>query len=69
MWLTQIRKTHGISQQQVADVVGISRAGYANIEIEKRRPSPEVAQKIGTMLGFDWTRFFDNDPLDETKAV
>lgn len=69
MWLAQIRKARGISQQQVADAAGISRAGYTNIEIEKRRPSPEVAQKIGATLGFDWTRFFENDSPDEAKAV
>ena len=42
----------------MAREAGISRAAYTNIENGKRRPSPEVAQKIAKVLKFKWTLFF-----------
>lgn len=53
------RKRTGKSQEEIALEVGISRAGYANIENGKRTPSVPVAKKIAAVLGFDWTRFYD----------
>lgn len=42
----------------------ISRAYYTQIETEIKRPSPDVAQKIAGILGFDWTIFFTNNSND-----
>lgn len=51
----KLKKTQG----QVADDVGISRAYYSMIEAGKKTPSPPVAKKIASALGFDWTIFFE----------
>lgn len=56
--LEEIRLKKGYSQEEVARAAGISRAAYTNIELGKRRPSPEVAQKIAKFLKFNWTWFF-----------
>ena len=56
--LEKIRFKKGLSQEAVAKACGISRAAYTNIENGKRKPSPELAQKIGKVLGFDWTLFY-----------
>lgn len=56
--LEEIRGKKGVSQEEVARAAGISRAAYTNIELGKRRPSPEVAQKIAKFLKFPWTKFF-----------
>ncbi len=56
--LEEIRGKKGVSQKEVARAAGISRAAYTNIELGKRRPSPEVAQKIAKFLKFPWTKFF-----------
>lgn len=48
--------------------VGISRAGYANIENGKRLPSVPVAKKIAAVLGFDWTRFYEEDGAGQSSA-
>lgn len=45
------------SQQEVADKVGIERSYYTKIE-NGLRPSVRVAQKLGEVLGIDWTIFF-----------
>lgn len=56
--LEERRLKKGYSQEEVAHAAGISRAAYTNIENGKRRPSPEVAQKIAKFLKFSWTLFF-----------
>ena len=56
--LEERRLKKGLSQEDVARAAGISRAAYTNIENGKRRPSPEVAQKIAKVLKFRWTLFF-----------
>ena len=62
MDLETLRKAAGKSQAEVAEDIGISRAAYSNIENGKRRPSVEVAKRIATVLGFDWTRFYEEEP-------
>lgn len=56
--LKKIRESSGKTQAGVSLLSGITRSYYTNIESGKRRPSPEVAQKIAEVLGFDWTKFY-----------
>jgi putative transcriptional regulator len=58
-WLIELRK--GCSQTQIAKAVGITQQMYSAIELGVRRPSVEVAKKIAAVLGFDWTRFFEDE--------
>ena len=39
---------------------GISAPSYCNIENGERRPTVENAKAIAGLLGFDWTRFFED---------
>ncbi|BDR57934.1 helix-turn-helix transcriptional regulator [Xylocopilactobacillus apicola] len=57
-WLKELRKDLNMSQLQVAQLSGIHRVHYTFIENGRRRPSPQVAQRIGKVLNFDWTLFF-----------
>ena len=69
MDLAMIRKEKNKSQDEVAAAVGMTRAGYSNIELGKRRPSVPMAKKLGAVLGFDWTRLFeDEDPAERDSA-
>jgi putative transcriptional regulator len=62
-WLVQKRKMQDWTQLHVAIQVGISRAYYAQIELNRRNPSVRVARLIAALLGFDWILFFeDNEP-------
>lgn len=63
LWLVEKRHTKALTQQQVAKEVHISRAYYTLIELGNRRPSPQLAQKIGGLLGFDWKRFYDTEQV------
>lgn len=60
--LIKARKDKGMTQQEVADTVGINRAFLANIERGEHTPSLEVARKIALVLESDMeTLFFKSD--------
>lgn len=72
--LIQRRTEIGLSHQDVANQSGanISRQFYGMIESGERRPSVEVAKKIGTLLKINWTIFFEtkgNERLRNNKVV
>lgn len=52
-----------MTQEAVALGAEIARGAYSNIENGERRPSVEVAKRIAAVLGFEWTRFFE-EPQD-----
>lgn len=59
-WLVNIRKRYNLTQLQVAQRVGIAQPVYNRIETGKSNPSVDTAKKIAAVLGFNWTRFFDD---------
>ena len=61
VWLKDIRLAKHFTQSCLAQIVHISQNSYCNIENGKRRPSPEVAQRIASVLGFDWTLFYQDE--------
>ncbi len=56
-WLIELRGER--SQQNVADEIGISQSAVASIEAGTRNPSVDMAKKIAKVLGFEWTKFFE----------
>lgn len=66
--LKEMRRSQGKSQESVAEAAKISRAAYSNIENGKRRPSPEVAMRIGAYLDFPWTKFFEDSKKEGEPA-
>jgi len=68
-WLKELRaRSSNMTQKELAARVGISRTMITEIENGNANPSVDVAKKIAAVLGFDWTRFFDDDPPGD-KAV
>lgn len=59
MDLALVRKQKNMTQEAVAEQAKINRSSYTNIEQGRRRPSVETAKRIGEVLGFDWTKFFE----------
>lgn len=59
-WLLAERKKRNLTQLELADKVGISRAYFAQIELQRRNPSIRVAKKLAGELAFDWTRFYED---------
>ncbi len=58
-WLKNKRSESNISQQELAQKVGVSREYITMIENNERTPSVSIAKKIANELGVDWTIFFD----------
>lgn len=58
-WLYDIRSTQLIRQTDLSKKVGIAQSYYSDIENGKTGPSVKVAKKIGLVLGFNWTKFFE----------
>jgi len=57
-WLKDLRIHLNMSQQELAERVGVSREYITMIENNERTPSVSIAKKIGIVLNFDWTIFF-----------
>ena len=55
------RKEHKLTQSELGELCGVAQRTIAAYESGERRPSPEVAQKIGQSLGFPWTDFYEDD--------
>lgn len=49
----------GLTQEQLAKLVDIDRTMIGKIESGAATPSVNLAKKIADILGFEWTRFFD----------
>lgn len=58
-WLTNKRKQKNLTLRGLAKKADIDFSYLSKIESGERRPSPEVAMKIALILGFKWTRFFE----------
>lgn len=54
------RKKLGLSQEELATSVGISRQYYNAIVNYRRTPSVDVAKLLGKILGLEWTIFFED---------
>ena len=65
-WLIELRK--GYTQTQIAEAVGITQQMYSAVELGVRRPSVDVAKKIAAVMGFKWTRFFEDEGEELTKT-
>lgn len=59
-WLKKKRLKRGLTQEQLAEMVGIARTTYAMYEQGERDPSVGVAIKIGDTLKFNWPLFFED---------
>ncbi len=63
-WLIDIRTGKGLSQKAVCDYAQISQPTYWEYEHGETTPTPPKAKMIGRLLGFDWTRFYDDEVKD-----
>lgn len=61
-WLIKARGD--FTHEEVANRAGIKRQYYSMIECGTRNPSVAVAKKIGAVLGFEWTLFFEEGGSD-----
>lgn len=56
--LKEKRNSKGLTQSDMAKLIGCSEQYYNMIENEKRVPSVKTAKEIGRLLGVEWVDFF-----------
>lgn len=57
--LKEKRTEAGLTQAQLAEKCHVVRTTICEIERGVNRPSIETAKRIGEVLGFDWSKFFE----------
>lgn len=60
-WLKIFREKKGMTQEEVAKLVGISRSAYGHIESGERGVTVTNAKKIAMILEFNWILFLKNN--------
>lgn len=58
--LKTIRLKHKMTQDELAEQVGVVRQNISNIECGLTKPSVKTAKAIAEVLGFSWTDFFSD---------
>lgn len=69
VWLIEARQKKGLSQKAVCDNIGISQPTYWEYEHGVSTPTPTNAKKIGSLLNFPWTRFYEGDCRKEGESA
>ena len=75
--LKRLRIQEGLTQQQLADKLGITKSVISYYELQERYPSPEVLMKLAMvfhvstdyLLGMDHRETVDLTGLDEEDIV
>ena len=60
-WLYKARKNKNLTMAEVAAKSNISESYYSMIENGNRDVSVKTAKKIAKVLGFDWTKFYEEE--------
>lgn len=53
------REKAGLTQEQLAEKVGLSKQAISKFELRQCNPTVQTAKKFGEVLGFDWTVMFN----------
>jgi putative transcriptional regulator len=69
MNLKQKREKKHLTQQQLADKVNVDRTLISKIESGVAAPSVSTAKKIAAVLGFEWTKFYEDEQAADKEAV
>ena len=57
--LKEVREKAGVTQEQLAEKIGVTRQSVGSYENGIVRPSVDVAKAIGEVLNFDWTLLYE----------
>lgn len=62
--MVQKRKERKMTQAELGQLAGCSQRAIAGYELGERRPSVQMAKKLGEVLGFPWTMFFEGEDAE-----
>lgn len=61
MNLREIRKSANLTQAALSELCKCGRTTICMIENGNLKPSVKLAKKIGSVLGFEWTLFYEEE--------
>lgn len=59
--LKSLRTAKDMTQEQLATAANVARTVIANIESGFAKPSVATAKALGSVLGVDWWKFFEDE--------
>lgn len=59
-WLIQKRMDSEMTFKEISQKVGVTPQCLYYWEVGERTPSPKCAKTLANVLGFEWTRFYDD---------
>jgi transcriptional regulator with XRE-family HTH domain len=66
--LKELREAAGLTQGDLAERSGLSKAGIANLEQDRTEPAWGTVQKLAKALGVDCTAFMEPAESEETRG-
>jgi transcriptional regulator with XRE-family HTH domain len=54
-----------MTEQETANKAKIAQPFYHNIEAGIKNPSVDTAKRIAGVFGFDWTRFYEDEGMEQ----
>lgn len=66
-YLLKVRKLSGMKQCELSELSGIDVSTLSFYENGLRKPTVKNAKILGRILGFDWTKLFDEEDHDEGR--
>lgn len=67
--LTRLRKANKLSQQQVADLVGINRSTYAYYETGKSRPKLDTLKKLAGIYSISVDEILGGNEISQVSVA
>lgn len=58
--LRKRREAANMTQAKLSELSGVSQQAICMIERGERNPSAKTAKKLAAVLGFNWTKFFED---------
>ena len=59
--MARLRKEKKLTQAELAQELNVSQRMVAACEAGERRPSVDLARRISSLLGMEWTEFFQEE--------
>lgn len=66
--LKELRIRNGISQQEAADYLGITRQAYSHYEVGRRKPDYETLLKLAEFYAVSVTDLLTNEKIPSAKG-